>query len=152
MSWLGYRSHKRLYPSLTLQVTISSPDQVLLQQSMRSIRTFLPQLIPQTISHSTTPDYIARRRWWTFLRSPHVYKSAREQWERREHQAHCQVKVYEHFARFEEAGVFRVVKLIDKWLPYGVKAVVRVKSKQHLHCRKFARKIDVKNIVRKVLV
>jgi hypothetical protein len=67
-----------------------------------------------------------------------------------DYQAHSTIKVCEHFARFEEQGVHRIVKMIDKWIPFGVGATIRVKSVQHKYVEQFDKKIDVKNVIRRI--
>jgi ribosomal protein S10 len=133
---LGYQGlASTVFPSLRIRVSLRSPDKTLLFQSHKAFGSFLPQTVPQALKHSTTPPYPVSRTIITVLRSPHVNKTSREQFQRKEYQGTSQISVNEHFSRFAEHGIYRLHFLIDKWIPAGVRGTMKITPMYHKYAR-----------------
>jgi small subunit ribosomal protein S10 len=142
---LGYQGlANTVFPSLRIRVSLRSPDKTLLFQSHKAFGAFLPQSVPQMLKHSTTPPYPVSRTIITVLRSPHVNKTSREQFQRKEYQGTSQITVNEHFSRFAEHGIYRLHFLINKWIPAGVRGMMKISTMQHKYARFMDQKIQTK--------
>jgi ribosomal protein S10 len=147
---LGYQGlASSVFPSLKIRVSLRSPDKTLLFQSHKAFGAFLPQSVPQTLKHSTTPPYPVKRTIVTVLRSPHVNKTSREQFQRKEYQGTSQITVNEHFSRFAEHGIYRLHFLISKWIPGGVRGMMKISTLQHKYATKMEQKIQTKQTFRR---